>query len=240
MNEEDYEHRVDFASEMLSQLNRNRDFLQQFFFSDEATFHRHGVVNKWNTRYYSLSDPSFTVEKPLHSPKVCVWVGVTRDRIFGPYFFTDDEEQCANVDASGYKRMLENWLHSQLQRFELFEDVSLFFQQDGVIPNTSKVACESLRGIFPGKLISRRGNIHWSARSPDLKPLDFYLWGDIKSTRPPSPILVNWEVGSRRRYAEFLLKHAKTQSERFVVACSAFSKSMVDTLNNFSFCESEK
>jgi hypothetical protein len=31
--------------------------------------------------------------------------------------------------------------------------------------------------MFPGHLISLRGDMGWPARSPDLSPCDFFLWG---------------------------------------------------------------
>lgn len=38
----------------------------------------------------------------------------------------------------------------------------------------------TLNKIFPGRWIGRGGPISWSARSPDLTPLDYFLWGHIK------------------------------------------------------------
>lgn len=38
-----------------------------------------------------------------------------------------------------------------------------------------------VREFFPQKLISRRGDISWPPRSPDLTPMDFFLWGYVKS-----------------------------------------------------------
>ncbi|MBZ5796973.1 hypothetical protein K8353_43720, partial [Burkholderia contaminans] len=42
--------------------------------------------------------------------------------------------------------------------------------------------------VFPNRWIGRRGRIEWPARSPDLTPLDYFLWGYLKSkvyvTRP--------------------------------------------------------
>lgn len=35
--------------------------------------------------------------------------------------------------------------------------------------------------LFEEKLISRRGDIQWPPRSPDLTPCDFFLWGYLKS-----------------------------------------------------------
>lgn len=37
-----------------------------------------------------------------------------------------------------------------------------------------------LREVFPHKLISRFGDIPWPPRSPDLTPMDFFLWGYLK------------------------------------------------------------
>ena len=42
------------------------------------------------------------------------------------------------------------------------------------------VNAQVLRDRFPDKLISRFGDIEWPARSPDLSPLDFFLWGYLK------------------------------------------------------------
>ena len=34
---------------------------------------------------------------------------------------------------------------------------------------------------FPDRWIGRRGFVEWPARSPDLTPLDFFLWGVLKN-----------------------------------------------------------
>jgi hypothetical protein len=38
-----------------------------------------------------------------------------------------------------------------------------------------------LNEMLPARVISRRGNTEWSARSPDLNACDFFLWGYLKS-----------------------------------------------------------
>jgi hypothetical protein len=38
-----------------------------------------------------------------------------------------------------------------------------------------------LNEMFQARVISRRGNIEWPARSPDLNACDFFLWGYLKS-----------------------------------------------------------
>ncbi|KAJ4426353.1 hypothetical protein ANN_27167 [Periplaneta americana] len=46
----------------------------------------------------------------------------------------------------------------------------------------------SLNMWFPDRWIGREGPIAWPPRSPDLNPLDFYLWGHLKSLVYSSPV----------------------------------------------------
>jgi hypothetical protein len=70
--------------------------------------------------------------------------------------------------------MLRNFLEPRLNELG---NASLWFQQDGVTTHTARASVEVLREIFPGSLISLCGDISWPARSPDLSPCDFFLWG---------------------------------------------------------------
>lgn len=63
------------------------------------------------------------------------------------------------------------------------EDVNVedyFFQQDGCPAHSTHLITNFLNRHFPGKWIGRYGPVHWPARSPDLTPLDFFLWGYLK------------------------------------------------------------
>lgn len=75
--------------------------------------------------------------------------------------------------------MLTNFLNPQLQDFEGFNDET-WFQQDGATCHTSNQSLAVVNQLFPEKVISRRGTINWPPRSPDLTPLDYFLWGHIK------------------------------------------------------------
>jgi hypothetical protein len=55
-----------------------------------------------------------------------------------------------------------------------------WFQQYGDTAHTARRSLGVLREMFPGRLISLRGDMGWSARSPDLRPCDFFLWGYLK------------------------------------------------------------
>ncbi|CAM1305628.1 Uncharacterised protein r2_g1547 [Pycnogonum litorale] len=64
----------------------------------------------------------------------------------------------------------------------------LIFMQDGAPPHFAIVVREWLNLHFPGRWLGRRGPHEWPARSPDLTPCDFFLWGWLKeqvySTKP--------------------------------------------------------
>ena len=47
-------------------------------------------------------------------------------------------------------------------------------------PWIANATLDLLRQKFGDELISRRTNYPWAAHSPDLNPLDFFLWGYAK------------------------------------------------------------
>ena len=61
-------------------------------------------------------------------------------------------------------------------------------RKDGAPPHFGLNVRSFLDTAFPRQWIGRRGAVEWPPRSPDLTPLDFFLWGHLKSvvftTRP--------------------------------------------------------
>lgn len=57
----------------------------------------------------------------------------------------------------------------------------LWFQQDGCPAHNIRAVQTLLRHTFQDRIISNGGPVNWPARSPDLTPLDFYLWGYVKN-----------------------------------------------------------
>jgi hypothetical protein len=55
-----------------------------------------------------------------------------------------------------------------------------YLQQDGAPPHFAIIVREWLDHHFPDRWIGRGGPILWAPRSPDLTPLDFFLWGYLK------------------------------------------------------------
>ncbi|GFS56135.1 putative DD41D transposase [Trichonephila inaurata madagascariensis] len=58
---------------------------------------------------------------------------------------------------------------------------SMWFQQDGATSHTAHVTIDLLKNKFDARVISRNGPVDWPPRSCDLTPLDFFLWGYVKS-----------------------------------------------------------
>ena len=52
-----------------------------------------------------------------------------------------------------------------------------FFMQDGARPHSLNAARQFLSLKFETRTIGDRLNTPWPARSPDLTPCDFFLWG---------------------------------------------------------------
>lgn len=56
----------------------------------------------------------------------------------------------------------------------------MLFQQDGAPPHFCRAVRQYLDEQYPDRWIGRAGPIQWPPRSPDLTPLDYFLWGYIK------------------------------------------------------------
>ncbi|GFY15789.1 uncharacterized protein TNCV_1284341 [Trichonephila clavipes] len=57
----------------------------------------------------------------------------------------------------------------------------LWFQQDGATCHTARATIDLVKDTFGDRLISRFGPVNWPPRSCDLTPLDYFLWGYVKS-----------------------------------------------------------
>ena len=99
--------RIAFAELLLN--HPNPDFINNIAFSDEATFHVSGVVNRHNVRIWGTSNPHAFCEKERDSPKVNVWCCLMKDRVIGPYFFKEK-----TVTQYNYLNLLETFCVPQL------------------------------------------------------------------------------------------------------------------------------
>ncbi|GFU22511.1 DUF4817 domain-containing protein [Trichonephila clavipes] len=145
---------------------------------DEAHFWLNGYVNKQNCRIWREADPQVCVETPLHPEKLTVWCALWAGGIIGPYFFKNDEGHNVTVNGDRYRAMITNFFIPELNNHDVQE---LWFQQDGATCHTARATIDLLKDTFGDRLISRFGPVNWLPRSCDLTPLDYFLWGYVKS-----------------------------------------------------------
>ncbi|GFX03784.1 transposase [Trichonephila clavipes] len=126
----------------------------------------------------SEANPQVYVETPLHPEKLTVWCAVWAGGIIGPYFFKNDEGHNVTVNGDQYRAMITNLFIPELNIHDVQE---LWFQQDGATYHTARATIDLLKNTFGGRLISRFGPVNWPPRSCDLTPLDYFLWGYVKS-----------------------------------------------------------
>ncbi|GFS88041.1 uncharacterized protein TNCV_3930051 [Trichonephila clavipes] len=74
--------------------------------------------------------------------------------------------------------MITNYFIPELNNHDVQE---LWFQQDGATCHTARATIDLLKNRFGDSLISRFGPVIWPPRSCDLTPLDYFLWGYVKS-----------------------------------------------------------
>ncbi|GBN33443.1 hypothetical protein AVEN_130226-1 [Araneus ventricosus] len=67
---------------------------------------------------------------------------------------------------------------------------NVWSQHDGAPPHKVSSVEQYIRDTFQQQIIGYGGCVEWPPRSPDLNPLDFFLWGYIKqrvyATPPPT------------------------------------------------------
>lgn len=177
LKQNDHPLRHRFSVWALNELVNDVNFGRKIIFSDEAHFHLGGYVNKQNCRIWGSENPQVVVERPMHPNRVTVWCGFWSGGIIGPYFFENEDGDSVTVNGVRYRDMLTNFLWPLLDDLDLEQ---LWFQQDGATCHTSRETIDLLRTKFRNRIISRFGDIHWPARSCDLSPLDYFLWGNVK------------------------------------------------------------
>ncbi|GFV95830.1 mariner Mos1 transposase [Trichonephila clavipes] len=93
-------------------------------------------------------------------------------------FFKNDEGHNVIVNGDRYRALITNFFIPELNNHDVQE---LWFQQDGARCHTARATIDLLKDTFGDHLISRFGPVNWPPRSCDLTPLDYFLWGYVKS-----------------------------------------------------------
>ena len=173
LNEDDPDRRVEFCEWYLAKCAEDVEFAHKIVWSDEATFKLNGTINRHNCTYWCPANPHVTIERHVNLPGVTVWCGISALGIIGPFFFNE------TVNGESYLKLLQEFVRPQIK--EMFgDDHDIYFQQDGAPPHYHLDVRAYLDAVFPDTWIGRRGPTEYPSRSPDLTPMDFFLWGYLK------------------------------------------------------------
>lgn len=92
-----------------------------------------------------------------------------------PHFLPD------NLNGEEYELFLRNILFDLLEDVPLATRNNMIFQHDGCPAHFRITVRNWLNEQYPNRWIGRGGPIPWPARSPDLTPMDFFVWGRMKT-----------------------------------------------------------
>ena len=103
------------------------------------------------------------------------WAGIADGKILPLFWFNEGQ----SVNSDSYFRVLEENLWPAVR--DEANEKQYYYQQDGATPHCSNKCMQFQQEKFPGRVISRRSDQPWPAHSPDLSPLDYWLWGEMQS-----------------------------------------------------------
>lgn len=168
--------RLNFCNWLVQQTANDATFLNKIIWSDECRFTNVGMFNRKNEHYWSVHNPRrFRAVRNQTRFHLNVWAGILGDRILGPFFYGE------TLNGERYLNFLRTQFLEYLEDIPLLQLGQLWMQQDGAPPHNSIPVRNFLNQHFQNQWIGNRGVVEWPARSPDLSPLDFFLWGNLKN-----------------------------------------------------------
>lgn len=198
LKEADYEKRLNRCLDFVAWGLSDPGEIERIIFTDECNFALDGYVSNKNVYWWAMNKTEVPKEmrtrgKEVYSNKVMVWVAVNWE--FGvsePHFFV------GSVNEAQYLDCIHNFFIPFLNQWNI-DPLQMTLQQDGARCHTTANALQDLSNTFHD-VIGNRGNANnnfspsWPARSPDLSPNDYWLWGRLMQfvypTNDPRPASV--------------------------------------------------
>jgi hypothetical protein len=168
----DTDRRLQFCRDIEAKLAQDENFLDYIIWSDESNFSNNGMYNRHNNHYWCRINPMRTHETNNQVRfSFNVWCGIMKNRVVMVHIF---EGHLNTVKYLEILELLRNALNDLPEEYDTF-----IFQQDGAPAHNSRLSTTYLNNHFQ-TWIGTKGIIKWPARSPDLTPLDYFLWGYVK------------------------------------------------------------
>lgn len=169
--------RTIFCRYLLNQDMEDGTFLKRILWTDESKFDKDGITNFHNLHYWEHKGGNPHKKKQVSSQRrfsVNVWAAVIGRTFIGPHYLPD------NLNGTSYLQFLETVLIGLLEDIPLEIRQTMIYQNDGCPAHFARPVREYFDRNYRNRWIGRNGPILWPARSPDITPVDFYVWGRLK------------------------------------------------------------
>jgi transposase len=171
----DVERRYSWCNFVMNRIQVQPTFLADVVWTDEACFSRNGMCNRQHTHYWALENPRcFTDVRHQVRFGINVWCAIYSNKFIGPIFYD------GTLTGARYLQLLQNVMPDFVENLPVFNLRNVWFQHDGAPAHKTSPVKQYLVTEFGNQIIGYGGFEEWPPRSPDLTPLDFFLWGYLK------------------------------------------------------------
>lgn len=176
------------------QIRNDPEFTQKILWMDESQFTRNGITNcrnlhEWNPKGenpHLKRSSKFQVQFSIN-----LWAGLIGDMFIGPIFLP------RTLNGPRFLELLREDLPLELEDVPLETRRTMYLQMDGCPAHYALDVRGFLNASYANRWIGRQGPVAWPARSPDMTPLDYFLWGTMKQRVYSVPINTEEELRGR-------------------------------------------
>ena len=194
LKEADIPKRLAMCNYILSKNDDDPQWLSNLWTSDEANFNLNGLVNTKNVLCYSAKNggrpENFSIETVKHPDGVMVFGCLRLDGLKMPLKFyyptwRNGERVSGTLDGDGYYSLLRYHCLPFIRAQNNGDLDNQHWQQDGASCHRTRRVLAYLHNSFGDRMLALGGKAwggtDWAPNSPDLAPLDFCVWGVMKS-----------------------------------------------------------
>ena len=114
-----------------------------------------------------------------------------------------------------YVNFIREILPEMLENVPLKVRQRLWFQHDGAPAHFDLDVREYLNNVYPNSWIGRGGPVEWPPSSPDLTPMDFFIWGEMKCLVYETPTDTPEELVARVAEAAAIIRETQSFARRY-------------------------
>lgn len=191
MKPQDGPHRVEFCEMLLIRIQEDPHFLSKIIWTDESKFSKEGIFNRRNNHYWANENPHATRERGCQEKFSFNVFALLKDNEIR-YLIYDEK-----LNSNKYLDILATVVEEFTDNLSLQDYRTCWYQLDGAPAHCTAEVTAALDRMFEDRWFRRLGPWNWPPRSPDITPLDFYLWGTLKEKVYQTPVHTREELENR-------------------------------------------